>query len=291
LLLRTPLGTITNRELNAARTCWNKKIAWEVKKFNRSLLKVSTAQLTGVNDQQKFNIAASITMGKIDAPSYQMRNFPAGSWMHYTSWMVLKSHSALKFDPPKQKESPPDFEDDGTENDKPINLPKFVAGLHGCRGSELSNVSSVKAGKKCGLRPGKKPIKAREAVTPAAAQHQKNHDEKMAYFGCLVAAAEELAYQSKKKTSAANIFVWNNGRTSVFEMAYFGQKARGLSAGEKRKHVELMRSMVNFEDLDATASLEFKDSNPQFLCLEPTTTMKTCLLWLEFKVVVTVIIS
>jgi hypothetical protein len=48
-------------------------------RFNCSLLKVLAAQWTGVNEQQKFNIAASITMGKIDAPSYRMKDYPAGT--------------------------------------------------------------------------------------------------------------------------------------------------------------------------------------------------------------------
>jgi hypothetical protein len=235
--------------------------------------------LSGVNEHQKTNIAASITMGKIDVPSYRMKDFPAGSWMYYQAWMVLKSHSAFKFDPPKQKEkdSLADFdEDEDTEQEDSIELPDFVDGLENVlvgtspanvTGSEISNVSSIKAAtavKKCGPGPGKKATKAREVAAQFAAQQQRNHEEKMAFFGRLVVAAEELAHQSKKKTSAANMFVRNNARGQVFKMAYFGQKTRGLSAGEKRKYVDVMRSVTTFPESDEEATVQFQDDDPQF---------------------------
>jgi hypothetical protein len=109
-----------------------------------------------------------------------------------------------------------------------------------------------------------KATKAREAAAQLAAQQQHNHDKKMFFFSRLVVAAEELAYESKKKTSAANMFVRNNGRTTVFKMAYFGQKAKGVSVGEKRKYVKLMRSITNFEESEEEASVPFKDDDPQF---------------------------
>jgi hypothetical protein len=131
-------------------------------------------------------------------------------------------------------------------------------------GSELSNIYSEKAVKKRGPGPGEKATRAREAAAQLAAQKQRNDDKKMVLFSRLVVAAEELAHQSKKKTSVANMFVRNNAKGHVFKMVYFGQKTRGLTAGEKRKYVVIMRNMTTFPNLDEEATLQFQDDNPQF---------------------------
>jgi hypothetical protein len=69
------VGRYHNREGKALQTNWNDKIARDLKKFNRALLKVISSNLTGVTEQNKINIAVSMVLGKCDAAHYRHRDF------------------------------------------------------------------------------------------------------------------------------------------------------------------------------------------------------------------------
>ena len=86
-----------------------------MKKFNRVLLKVLSSKPTGVDENQKINMAAAIHLGKTDAMSYRHKDYSVREWKYHKSWKVLKHHKA--FHPPRPQ-VPIDLESDDDDEEQ-----------------------------------------------------------------------------------------------------------------------------------------------------------------------------
>ena len=73
-------GTYKERALSAMQSCWAEKIARDVKKFNKALLRVMNAKPTGVTEDQKINLAVAIHMGRVDTVAYRHKDFDPHQW-------------------------------------------------------------------------------------------------------------------------------------------------------------------------------------------------------------------
>ena len=93
------LGRYHQLDASAVQNQWNTKIAREVRKFNKALLKVLASKPTGVSDNNKINMAAAIHLNKTDLVSYRHKDYPAEDWKFYRAWLILKDHKM--FSPPK----------------------------------------------------------------------------------------------------------------------------------------------------------------------------------------------
>jgi hypothetical protein len=90
-----PKGTYNEQGHSALKVQWTDKVAWGVKKFNKSLLLVKSSNPTGCNEQNIINMAVAITIGKIDYMSYRLKDLIAEDWILYRAWMILKNHRAF----------------------------------------------------------------------------------------------------------------------------------------------------------------------------------------------------
>jgi hypothetical protein len=254
------LGKYHHRELNAIKTCWQEKISRDVKKFNRSLLKVYSAHLTGVTEQQKRNIAVAITMGKTDAPHYRLKDYDPHSWMYYRSWSVLKDHPIF-LPPVAKKHAEEDGLDEDTDDDEEENannMPEFVsdeAGEVNPKVSDLSTASDAKpesgsiARRSRGPGPGKK-------VSQAVEMANQNAKRRLDLLERIVIASEDVAAMSRKKARSVAMFVANNSRASAVKSAYLIQKAGTTSKAQKKYYGDLMRKAL-------TAELDKEDDDEQ----------------------------
>ena len=77
-------GRYHNRDMSAVQNQWNTKIAREVRKFNKTLLRILCSKPTGCTEQNKINMAAAVHLGKTDARSYRHKDlaFRAGRPRH-----------------------------------------------------------------------------------------------------------------------------------------------------------------------------------------------------------------
>jgi hypothetical protein len=156
------VGRYHNRGKTALMTQWTDKIGREVRKFNKSLLKVYSAQMTGVTEEQKVNVAVSITMGKTDAPAYRFKDYDANQWIYYRAWLVLRDH--VMFRPPTPRVAVTvDEEEESFEqgaNDQPNDgVPDNIT-TEASRLEEMSNVTGD--GGRRGPGPGKRKTKTME---------------------------------------------------------------------------------------------------------------------------------
>jgi hypothetical protein len=250
LLAEDVVGKYHHRELNAIKTCWTEKISRDVKKFNRSLLKVYAAHLTVVTEQQKKNIAVAITMGKTDAAHYRFKDYEPNSWMYYRSWNVLKAHPIFK--PPVAKQSVAldglsDDEETDVEEHNPNdnNMPEFVSeegGKVNPKVSDLSTASeakplSVASRRSRGPGPGKK-------VSQAVEIANQNAKRRLDLLECIVIASEDVAATNRKKARDVVLFVSNNSRASAVKSVYLIQKAGMTSKADKKYYGGLMRQAL-----------------------------------------------
>jgi hypothetical protein len=248
LLPEDVVGKYHHRELNAIKTCWTEKISRDVKKFNRSLLKVYAAHLTGVTEQQKKNIAVAITMGKTDAAHYRFKDYEPNNWMYYRSWNVLKAHPIFKTPVRKQSvalDGLSDDEETDVEEDNNNNMPEFVSeegGEVNPKVSDLSTASeakppSVATRRSRGPGPGKK-------VSQAVELANQNAKRRLDLLERIVIASEDVAATNRKKARDVAIFVSNNSRASAVKSAYLIQKAGTTSKADKKYYGKLMREAL-----------------------------------------------
>jgi hypothetical protein len=235
------IGKYHNRELKALRSHWTDKLSRDVRKFNKAIAKVYAAQLTGVDENQKINIAISIVKGKIDAPSARMKDVNPGDWMYYRAWLVLKEH--VSFMPPKERDAIELEEEEETEEeetvpnvlavpDNPSDAPANGVAIP----SDLSVVSgSVHRGRGRGPGPGRK-------KTKLDALQAKYMERKMKNMDTMVEIAKGKAKELKK-------FVKNNTYTNACKMAYMGYHGT-KNAQLKRKYEKMMHKIVNAQQED-----------------------------------------
>ena len=60
---------------------------------------VNASNPTGVDQQQKVNMAITIHLGKMDRMNYKYKDFNCHEWLYFLAWDVIKS--TAKFSPPK----------------------------------------------------------------------------------------------------------------------------------------------------------------------------------------------
>ena len=85
-------GLYNNRQVTAITNQWKDTISREVKKFNKSLLRVFNAKPTGCTEQNKINMAVAIHLGKTSTMSYVHKEFESNDWNLYQCWLILRSH-------------------------------------------------------------------------------------------------------------------------------------------------------------------------------------------------------
>jgi hypothetical protein len=262
------VGKYHHRELNAIKTCWNEKIQRDVKKFNRSLLKVYSAHLTGVTEQQKKNIAVAITMGKTDAAHYRFKDYEPNNWMYYKAWHVLKEHPS--FLPPKAKkddgESDEETDLEEGEQEPPNNtpgttMPEFIpeeGGEVNPKVSDLSTGSEANgpsvARRSRGPGPGKK-------VSAAVKMADENAKRRLDLLERIVIASEDVAYTNRKKQRNVAMFVANNSRASAVKSAYLIQKAGTTSKADKKYYGDLMRKALSAKSDEEDNKSDEEDNN------------------------------
>jgi tRNA-splicing ligase RtcB len=100
--------------MTAIQTQFKDNIARDLKKFNKSLLKVMSSNPSGVSQQEKINIAVAMHLGKTDAVSQRHKNFEPMNWKLYQCWLTLKEHRAFQ---PPQPQSPVEVEDDDADEE------------------------------------------------------------------------------------------------------------------------------------------------------------------------------
>ena len=77
---------------------WMDKIQLELNKFNIALRMVNASNPTGMDQQQKVNMAIAIHLSKMDHMNYKYKDFNCHEWLYYLAWDVVKS--TAKFSPP-----------------------------------------------------------------------------------------------------------------------------------------------------------------------------------------------
>jgi hypothetical protein len=256
------VGRYHNRAQNAIMTQWTDKIAREVRKFNKSLLKVHAAHLTGVNDEQKINIAVSITMGKIDAPSYRFKDYESSAWMYYRAWLILRDHAAFRPPTPRPAvtvDEEEEFEPEESEgrgpnggNGEPDDgIPQTISTTGKSRGDEISHVTSV--GRRRGPGPGKHKTKAMEAQA-------KWRKEKSAML-------KELVVASKERTEEMKQFVKNHATMNAFKIAFMGYQANIDDPIKRRKYEKVMHDITNVDSAGENEDTQ-QDDDDGFPSLE-----------------------
>ena len=78
---------------------WRDKIQPELNKFNIALQMVNASNPTGMDQQQKVNMAIAIHLGKMDCMNYKYKDFNCHEWLYYLAWDVIQS--TAKISPPK----------------------------------------------------------------------------------------------------------------------------------------------------------------------------------------------
>jgi hypothetical protein len=257
-------GRFHRREGNALKTNWNDKIARDVKKFNRALLKVLASNLTGVNEQNKINIAVSIMVGKTDAASYRHKDFDPYEWIYYKAWLVLRGHPT--FMPPNLKEGTDETEPEEDElpnlgiPDDPANM--LVTPPLSRRDSDLSNPSSLKPkalskAKSRGPGPGRKATREQSLA-------EENAKRKIEVLERIAATMERNTQLNEKKVKACNQLVRSTTRAQAFMVGYKGQKVEGQTPHERMHYQNIMNNAVNMEDSAEDASIDYQDDDPKF---------------------------
>jgi hypothetical protein len=108
---------------------WKDNINRNVKGFNKCLLKIYKAKLTGVTEAEKINMAIAIHVGKVDTMNYRMRDYEPTKWKLYQAWVVLKAHPAFLPPPVPTAENTENLasnesEDESSEDDDNAAAPK-----------------------------------------------------------------------------------------------------------------------------------------------------------------------
>jgi hypothetical protein len=231
------IGKYHHREVKALKNQWTDKLARDVRKFNKCIAKVHAAQLTGVDENQKINIAIALVKGKIDVPSSRYKDMNPGDWMYYRAWLVLKDHTSFR--PPSPKAAI-DLEEEEEELEDAVPAAVTLSESTDTpttnqRDSELSNVSSMKKASR-GPGPGKKKSKALDVQA-------KYRKEKMEKIDMLVAEA-------KKKTKLVKRMVSNNAHTNAWKVVYMANKA----TNNPRVRARMEKRMLALLDMGSSDS-------------------------------------
>jgi hypothetical protein len=247
------VGKFHNREGNALKTKWNDNISRDVKKFNKALIKVLSSNLTGVNEQNKINIAVSIMMGKCDGAHYRHKDFDPYEWMYYKAWVVLKDHPTFK--PPNLKEDSIDIDDETEpETELDINLsddpttfvtPNFNGNVPTMSRHD-SDTSSVKP--KSLHRVSRGPGLGKKATREKAVA-EANTKRKLDILDRIATTMEENTAINRKKARDINMFVRNTSRAQSFMVGYKGQKVEGQTEHQKMHFNALMNNAIEMESL------------------------------------------
>ena len=160
-----PQGIYHDRALTAIKNKWKDKISRDVKKFNKSLLKVYKSNPTGCTEQNKVNMAVAIHLGQTLVMSYVHKEFEAFVWKYYTAWQVLKEHRAFISPSPPTSENLVELEGEeeeevgtsspGTGNED--------SGGDTNAGKNLFATTALHKGRSCGPGGGCKKTKAKAA--------------------------------------------------------------------------------------------------------------------------------
>ena len=88
-----------HRGTDALWIYWRDKIQPELNKFNIALRMVNASNPTGMDQQQKVNMAITIHLGKTECMNYKYKDFNCHEWLYYLAWDIIKN--TAKFSPPK----------------------------------------------------------------------------------------------------------------------------------------------------------------------------------------------
>ena len=207
---RAAKGSYKDRQVSAITNQWKDKIAREVKKFNKSLVKVYSSKPTGCTEQNQVNMAVAIHIGKTSTMSYIHKEFEANDWDLYQCWLVLKTHKAFL---------PPSVPTEENTVDMDDALDDASDGQDGSDGQERS-VSDITVNTNTAVKPSKKSSRgpgagAKKTKALAAENDYKKKKTKI--------QEGFLEVQRQRQTSFES-YVKNHARTKAFEMAVMGYK-------------------------------------------------------------------
>jgi hypothetical protein len=220
------------------RSHWTDKLSRDVRKFNKAIAKVYAAQLTGVDESQKINIAIAIVKGKTDAPSVRMKDINPGDWMYYRAWMVLKDH--VSFMPPKERDAINLEEEEETEEEETAVPNNVTVGDPLPEGAAIPSVGDASAVSSVRNARGR-------AQGPGSGRKKTKLDALQAqYMEKKIKNMEAMVLIAKNKAKDLKHFVRNNTNTNACKMAYMayhGTKNTRL----KRKYEKMMVDIMNAE--------------------------------------------
>jgi hypothetical protein len=237
-----PKGVYGDRPQTAVRNYFRDKIARDVKSFNKSILKVLSSRPTGVDEQQKINMAVAIHKGKTDAMNYRHKDFEAHDWSNYKAWLVLRTHPAY-FQP-----SPPpddieaiedsDAEENTSDSNKSNSGSDFDSDKTGralFKTPDAASVFAVSREKSRGPGAGVKKTKA------------KAFDDE--YRKKKTKIQEELLHLQKQRQDDFSMYVKNNAKAEAFKMAVMGYNAmKDSDPVEAAKYKDHMNRILQFSD-------------------------------------------
>jgi hypothetical protein len=96
----TTPGTYHYRQPRQLYHHWRDVVSRDINLFNKSIRIVNSSQPTGVDDQQKINIAVAIHMKKTAKMDYAYKDFEPKQWRHYAAWLNVKDTPKFKYNYP-----------------------------------------------------------------------------------------------------------------------------------------------------------------------------------------------
>ena len=213
-----PKGSYSGRQASAVQNQWKDKLARDVKKFNKALLRVFSAKPTGCSEQNQINMAVAIHLGKTSTMSYVHKEFEANDWEFYQCWNILKTHRA--FLPPSTPteentiEMEGDEEDDEEESEEVLDRSSPSNSESGVESNSTNNTKAAfttpKRARSRGPGPGAKKTK----MLASADEYRKKKTK----------IQEGFLEVQKQRQNDFKAFVKNHARNKAFEMAALGYK-------------------------------------------------------------------
>jgi sRNA-binding regulator protein Hfq len=239
-------GTYGDRAVTAIMNHWKDNISRECKRFNKSLLKVHSCNLSGVNQQDKINIAVAIHMGKSDCPAARLRKYQPMNWKFYQCWLALKDHRA--FVPPQASAPIVDVDDDKDDEED----------------DDDEEERTESAGNESGDTPGSTTESGRALFTTPSQGEEADVNTKATARGPgpggkkTRASAAEDEYRKKKTKIQEGILEVQRKRQSDFE-AYIKNMSRATA------FKMAMSAYQMFKDDDPVQAMRYKNAMSSIL--------------------------
>jgi hypothetical protein len=91
-------GTFHHRGDRKLFNYWRDTISKHVNVFSKSRRLVNASQPSGVDEQQKINMAVAIHMKLATKMDYEYKDYDPTKWKHYSAWLVVKDTPKFRYD-------------------------------------------------------------------------------------------------------------------------------------------------------------------------------------------------